>query len=117
MGVTHSLSYDNASLSVHLFLLLLLQGVGPGLRRCVRPKPEKIGRKHADLLLVFLILGILSSGDELCEPGRPLEEEDKAETRYQSPSIRHLRRDIAPEPQREPNALLDRKVGVPAPCP
>lgn len=118
LSIFPSSSQNNtAPLSAYLFLLLLLQGVGPGLRRLIRAKPEKIGCKHANLLLIFLVLGIFPSCDELREPGRPLEEGDKAETRNQSPSIRHLRRDNAPEPQRKPDTLLDRKIGVPAPRP
>lgn len=107
---------ETASISVDLFLLLLFQGFGLGLR-FVRAETEKVGREHANLPLVVLVLGVFPSSDELREPGRPLEESDKTETRYQGPSIGNLCRDDAPDPQREPDALFDRKVGVPAPCP
>lgn len=108
---------ETAFIIARLFPLLFLQGVGLRLRWSVRAEPEKIGREHANLPLVVLVLGILASSDELREPGRPLEEGDKAETRYQGPSIGDLCRDDAPDPQREPDALLDCKVGVPAPRP
>lgn len=108
---------ETASIIARLFLLLFLQGFGLRLRRSVRAKPENIGREHANLPLVVLVRGIFSSSDELSKPGRPLEERDKAEPRYQGPSIGNLCRDEAPDSQREPDALLNRKVGVPAPCP
>lgn len=108
---------ETASIIARLFLLLVFQSAGLRLRRSERAKTEKIGREHANLTLVVLVLGIFPSSDEFSEPGRPLEEGDKAETRYQGPRIGDLCRYDAPDPQREPDGLLDCKVGVPAPRP